>query len=351
MSETKSAFFFRNSYYLLPSPFASAADLIKLVESSPLLLPLQVLTENNQIRSPIQKGVCIAPYFYSEYGYKTVEVELENAFEIFPVEVELFTQAEYNAMLRNVILTCCPGCVRYKPLSNRVQSLNGHFEEIALNSVCFYRQERKPAPRVFRDSLFFLGGFWKHFDPCMTDAARTAEEIKSRLYIKFDTAEKDCNSTAVTVAIKPDFYVQSLSALLAAYVENVLSFTDFRIRIENPMPIGEKEIRKQLDPENREAMQKQCKKYGVALAELTYSQAYETAVNRSLKQLFDHYYIFSLSEEPGRKILMLLDECTALKELHFRAPLLETADATITVYNQNEEKTLRITFDMQKEKK
>ena len=78
---------------------------------------------------------------------------IDDPSDAFPVEVELFTQKEYNGRLREVILNFCPGCMRYKPISNRVQSLNGHFEEIALNSVCFYRYESRPSPRVFRNNF------------------------------------------------------------------------------------------------------------------------------------------------------------------------------------------------------
>ena len=171
MSEKKQAFFWHDNYYLLPDGLSSVEELLSSVDGKK---PIEVrrLTENNYIASyTIEKGVCIAPYFYSEYGYEASEITIEDASDVFPVEVELFTQAEYNDRLREVVLNYCPGCLGYKPLSPRVQSLNGHFEEISLNSVCFYRQISKPSPRNFRWGMFSIGGSWKHHAPteCKTD--------------------------------------------------------------------------------------------------------------------------------------------------------------------------------------
>ena len=164
MSEKRKAFYYRERYYLLPQGYSSIKELRSEMENMPARIRLQALSEDNHIHSNIEKGVSIAPYFYSEYGFAEEDVLIEDVSDIYPVEVELFTQAEYNECLRKVILEYCPGCLRYKPISDRVQSLNGHFEEISLNAVCFFRQNSKPSPRVFRRNLFGLGGLWNHFD-------------------------------------------------------------------------------------------------------------------------------------------------------------------------------------------
>ena len=190
MSEKRQAFYYRGQYFLLPSEFASLEELKDSFADKPMRLKLQLLTEDNKVHSMIRKGVCIAPYFYSEYGFIEANAELESAAELYPVNVELLTQKEYNERLRQVILDNCPGCQRYKPISNRVQSLNSHFNEIALNGVCLYRSNSKPFPRVFKNSLFSLGGLWYHFDPCVQDTKLVVDLIKSQTYLTFASAEK-----------------------------------------------------------------------------------------------------------------------------------------------------------------
>ena len=343
MSRKASAFYYHEKYYLFPEEY----DSFEIFKASlPATVRLRILTEDNEVNSMLEKGVCIAPYFYSEYGYREEDVRIESADEIYPVEVELFTQKEYNERIREVILSYCPGCQGYKPISNKVQSLNGHFEEISLNSVCFYRQNYKPAPRVFKEYLFGIGGLWRNFDPVTTPAARLFDEFKSMLHVKYDAAEKIAPET-MTLRFKPDFFTGLLTDILENYIENALTFTKFRLSYDKT-PVNKEAFEAQIREENRDNFRKNCKKYGVSLAVMTYNPDAEEQVSRSLAPLFEHYRAYVICKEPGALYLILLDQCGFLKQLHFRSPLLNPAGCEITVYDQYEETKYRVSFDMQK---
>lgn len=266
---------------------------------------------------------------------------------MYPVEIELLSQKEYNERLRSVILEYCPGCYRYKALSNRVQSLNGHFEEISLNSVCFYRQEKNPAPRVFRENLWYLGGFWHHSDPCNMQPSKVVDSIKSRLYLKYDSAgffEED--PVRLAVSFTQDFFPCILTKALKEYIEKKLTFTDFTLSTPDNICVNADMIRQQHSASNKEDFRKNCKKYGVAMAELHFDHAYEKHVKNAVHSLFEIFFAVLLCEEPGTMYLLALDESGLLKGLYFRSPVLEKAGSKISVYDQYGEKKYRICFDM-----
>lgn len=349
MSEIRNAFFYRDTYYLIPDEYEGFDSFKNSINNPPYEIKLMALTENNKVHSIIEKGVCIAPYFYKEYGYAESNVLIENTDELYPVTVELFNQKEYNDRLREAILSYCPGCQRYKPISNRVQSLNGHFEEISLNSVCFYRQNTKPAPRVFKEYLFGLGGLWHHFDPAQRKAEDVSELIKSMLKIKYDSAVRVPDQPTMTVTFKSDFFIQLLSDVLAKYIEQTLTFTEFRLAFDRNLYIDNITFENQLSGGNIESFQKNCKKYGVSLAVMIYDPAFEEQIERSLEPLYTHYLAYAVFKDFGKLYLLLMDECNYLKSLHYRSPILESAQTRITIYNQYGESAYRISFNMEKE--
>ena len=350
MGEKRLAFFYRDFYYLVPDKYSSFEEFLRSVDINKPI-ELRLLTENNNVpKAGVDKGICIAPYFYSEYGYADAKITICDVSDVFPVEVELFSQKDYNEKLREVILNYCPGCLKYKPISNRNNSLNGHFEEISLNSVCFYRQNEKPAPRVFRNNIFGLGGIWRHFDPDGSPPDDVIESIKSAAYIKYDSAYLDKSDPSLLhISFKPDFFVQVLSDSLSYYIAEALNFTEFRITFESQIEINDKEIKRQLSAANREAFQKNCKKYGAALAELTFVPEFNEKIIRSLDSLCRSFYSSVLWKDDGRCFLIILDECSFMKELHFRAPLFEAALSHIKIFDQYGEKQYRVSFDMKEE--
>lgn len=348
MSEKRHAIFYDGDYYLLPDEYTSAESFLRSVDY-PVRISLKVLSEYNGVDSyNVDKGICIAPYFYSEYGYLEREIIIDDPSDVFPVDVELFTQKEYNERLREVILNYCPGCVRYKPLSNRVQSLNGHFEEIALNSVCFYRQESKPAPRVFFENMRGLLGLWYHFDPAEREPEDVMDSIKSMTYLKYASAHKDkSDSDRLVVSFKPDFFVQVLTDALSRYISTAQGFTRFRLDYESAVTIDVEEFKKQIVEANRDLFHKNCKKYGVALAELYFDPAFEEKIVSALDSICDSFAASVLFKGIGKANLLLLDECSFLKQLYYRSPVFEVADSHIKIYDQYGEKGFRISFNME----
>ena len=146
------AFYYEDNYYLLPNTFPDYNSFLNAAHNGPL--PMEVhtiaLREDHGIRNfRVVKGRSMAPYFLQGYNDAPCSVVITNADNIYPVHVQICTQEEYNAKLREQILKSCPGCLRYTPLSNRVQSLNGHFGEMSLDGVCLFRQETKPSPPNF----------------------------------------------------------------------------------------------------------------------------------------------------------------------------------------------------------
>lgn len=169
------------------------------------------------------------------------------------------------------------------------------------------------------------------------------------LSLKFDAARKDERDPSImTVSFKPDLFTGVLAATLKRYIENTLTFTQFRIRFDRQPPVTRDEFEKQVNAANRDVIRKNCKKYGVSLAKLTFDPLFGEKVVRSLRPLSDHYYAAELLKERDAVYLLLLDECEFLKELHFRSPFLEAAGAEIAIYGQYGKTRYRISFDMEK---
>ena len=203
--------------------------------------------------------------------------------------------------------------------------------------------------RVFKEYLFGLGGLWYHFDPAQRKAEDVSDLIKSMLRIKFDSAEKLPDQPTMTVTFKSDFFIQLLSEILVKYIEQTLTFTEFRLVYDRKLCIDNTAFENQISAGNIDVFQKNCKKYGVSLAVMTFDSVYEDQILRSLEPLFTHYLAYVIFKESGKMYLLLMDECNYLKSLHYRSPLLKSAQTKIKVYNQYGESTYRISFDMEKE--
>lgn len=353
MSQKRNALYDLDQYYLLPDGCPDCAAFIASLDPLPAKIQLRSLPTDFKVPGEnVKKGVCIAPYFYSDYGFPEETVQIDDVSDLFPVEVELLTQAEYNQRLREMILEHCPGCIWYKPISKHVQSLNRFFYECALNGVCFCRQTVKPSPRVFRVNLHFYGGAAQHFPPENRRVDELLDDLKCRLYLKWTGGTFDSDAVALTVSYAPDFFTQTLTQATAEYVEKHLYFTKLKI-LSDPTcvrPYGVRDIQTVLSPENRDALRKNCKRCGVALAKLCFNPAYAGKVERSLETLFLHDYARVLcADGEGQRYLMLLDGSEFLKELHFRSPLLEAAGTTVEVYGQEDAARYTVSFEMKKE--
>lgn len=125
MEQNVRAFFYDYKYYLFPESCQTLADLKKLTRV--------------YARRLKEEG-CMAPNFtYESIIDETVEIEDPN--RLFEQSVNLYSQAEYDEILAKQVNARCISCSRFvqddKPLD-----LTGHHREMALNGVCYEKEEK-----------------------------------------------------------------------------------------------------------------------------------------------------------------------------------------------------------------
>lgn len=342
--------YYHDMYLLLPEEYPDLDSFQQFLQESelPVAVNMVVLRENHKIPCmTVFKGESIAPYFLTGYHDAPSPVTFHDTEGIYPVQVELVDQDTYNTRLREVINDFCPGCKRFKPLTNRVQSLNGHHGEIALNRVCFYRYEENPCPRVFHDLLFSFGGFFIRSNFSNLDE----KEIRDRLawnYLRYKSGvlqETDGEKYLTLECKKGELLSPLLTKFVGRYVENVAD-RHYHIQLKDDFSCSEAMLDSIFSAENREAFQKECKKYGVSIGILEYDPSTAEAVCGTLQDLTDHYYLEPLLTTPGRHYYLITDTPHVLKELHYRTPLLEASNTFLTVHSQKEHRKYTICFDM-----
>ena len=345
------AFYYEDNYYLLPEAFSDYGEFIDTIRNSHLPFEVQTvaLREDHEVCNySVKKGRSMAPYFLSGYHDEPVGVLIANAEGIYPAQVEIYDQEAYNEKLRNKILEICPGCLRYKPLSNRVQSLNGHFDEMGLDGVCFLRQETKPSPRIFREHLFSFGGFYHRFDYYNNSASEMLESLKQWFYIRYVGGELydfGTRKELVLSVAKKELLVPILTNAISDYLHKISHHT-YRVPLAQPVEDIAGWLNTILSKENREAFQKECKKYGVSIGLLEYAPQAAEKIRRSLKPLIDHFWMFPLLQKEGKEYYLLADTPYVLKELRYRSPLLQTFDTQISVYGQQGSHCYGISYRM-----
>ena len=347
------AIYYKEMYFLLPEEFSDYSAFIHDLRSK--TLPAQycmvVLREDHKVQNyTVVKGRSMVPYFLSGYHDAPSFVVIASAEDVYPVQVEVLDQAEYNAKLREVINRVCPGCLRFKPLSNRVQSLNGHFEEITLDGVCVFRQESKPAPRIFHDHLFSYGGFFKQFNYATQNAQEMKNSLKTWFYICYAGAtlnEEKGRKTLTLQCKKNELLAPILTNVVSHYTQKVLDST-YHICLEKEYRITEESLIELLAEKNSEVIRKECKKYGVSLAVLKYDANASEKIQDSLKPLIDHFWVFPLLQASGKAYYLVADTSYFFKELRYRSPLLQSYNTTVDLYDQYQHACYQISFDMNK---
>jgi len=345
------AIFHRGSYLLLPDDLPTHEAFMADLHSRelPATYALVPLLENNRVRCfTVFKGFCLAPYFLSGYRDEPANVVIQDPNEVYPVQIERMTQEEYNARLRTVVESACEGCTNHKPLSPKVQSLNSYFENISLNGVCPFRYEGKPAPRSFQQNIMWLGvGFMRS-----RYAEKTAEEIRAKLkeylYLVYDSAEKTVQPDGTTLLTvtpkKKELLPPYLTLAIGHYISSLTN--TYRIQPVVQPALSPEAILAFATPERRETFRKECKKYGVSIAELPWDGQDDGHILRMLWEQNKHSILYPLWEGPGRAILLLMDTPEALKTLRFHTPMLEAHHAAITVHGQYHSRRYAVNFDM-----
>lgn len=123
-------FFTQGRYFLMPADCRDVAELRSKYEDRPL-----AVTE-------LFEEKCLAPYFSAEAAKSTV-LTLREGNAVYPCEVQILSQKEYNDRLREIIPAFCEGCPYYGGIDASDESLEGHHEEVSLNRVCFHRAEAR----------------------------------------------------------------------------------------------------------------------------------------------------------------------------------------------------------------
>ena len=345
------AIFHKGSYLLMPGDFPTFEAFMADLRSRELPATYQMipLLEDNRVRCfTVNKGICMAPYFLTGYRDEPIDVTISDPADVYPTQVERLTQEEYNARLRTVIEGYCEGCMGFKPLSPKVQSLNGHHEEISLNRVCFFRYESKPAPRSFGHNLRWLGGGFMRYKYAEKDAEEMRLEIKQQLYVVYDSAVKTQEpdgTTLLTVTPKKKELLPPCLALALGNYLHKLTHT-YRVQPATQPELTPDALLALAAPERREAFRKECKKYGVSLADLTWDGKDDGRVTEMLWEQNKPSVLYPLWEGSGRAILLLMDTAEAMKALRFHTPLLEAHGAAITVHGQYHSRRYTVNFDM-----
>ncbi len=357
----RNAIYYRGMYLLLPEEYPTYAKFMEDLESRelPTTYDMVVLREDHKIPSHIvQKGLSMAPYFLSGYHDDPCTVVISKKEDVYPTQVEILDQATYNARLRQLIEQNCQGCQKFKPLSDRTQSLNGHFEEMALDGVCLFRQETKPALRSFHNHLFSFGGFFKrsHWENQTSEAM--LQNLASWFYVRYDKAileEADGRKTLSLTCKKKELLSPVVTNAIEVYMRKITTVTyknqapagTYAIRLESPYVCTEECLEEILSQEKQEMFRKECKKLGVALAVLEYDPAADEKVRAPLTTLIDNFYLFPLLCQSGRDFYLVAETSYVLKQLRYHSPLLRTYHSYISLYDQYRSVRYRIDFPME----
>lgn len=347
----KNAIFCKGAYLLLPEAFPTFQSFMEDLRSKslPAEYNMVVLRENHHMRSfSVFKGISMAPYFLSGYHDEPSRIVIGDVSDIYPVSVEILSQEEYNIRLREVVNRVCPGCVKFKPLSNRVQSLNGHFEEVSLDGTCLFRQETKPSPRSFHDHLFSFGGFFLRCRYFELNAQEFTDKIKQWFYVRHDAPvlEEGADRKTLTLTCKKKELLTSVITEAISRYLDCISEDTYHIRQANRPDFTQSYLDDLLGQADSETFRKECKRAGIALAVLEYDPHGADVVRNALEPLVDHFWMFPLAQAPGKEYYLIAETSYVLKELRYRSPLMQAYNAAILISDQYKSSRFQITFQM-----
>lgn len=343
-------FFYLNIYFLLPEGYADEASFLEAVQQAkePLTIQAVILREESETEpGAYELGVCLAPYFIADYLKEPEELVLEHPEEVYPAEVELLTQKEYNARLREQVMKHCEGCRGFGGLTKNDSSLSGHFEEITLNGFCPYRWETRNSPRNFVNELYSFGEYWGRYNYAAQSADDLIDDIKFNLKLAYTSGAilDDANGrTLILSAKKPTLIQTVLTDILGKCVSEYWE-EGYHIRLNDRAEVNEDAVMNLLTPKKIAATRKEFSKYGVMIGILEFDPSGDNSVRHLLNQLVDESVVWVLHEESG-KVVCLLTGKVALMRLRCASPMMEKYNAVVTVYDAQQTTQYRINFDM-----
>ena len=344
-------FYYKEQYMLLPPGFDSFDAFLADLKSRelPARYETVVLVENHHARNHnVIKGQSMAPYFLSGYHDDPCLIQITYPDAVYPVQVEVMDQTEYNTRLRELINSYCPGCTNFKPLSDRVQSLNGHFEELPLDGTCLFREETKPFRRSFHSHLFGTGGDFKRDGHRYQDADRILGALSIWMKMNYESGSLEEESRCLTVKCKKKELLSPLVTHALEYYTSRVTPEVCVVRLAEPYACTEETIRHLLSEKNCNVYRKEAKKHGLSLGCLEFDPGAQEEIKESLSELVKHYWLIPLTEQPGRIWYLVTDHSYVLKELRFRTPLLQAKDTTFTEYDQFDNLKYEISFLMKR---
>lgn len=352
-------FYCVGQYALLPEGFSDFSEFRDwlMTQHFPLVVEAVCLHENNHDRSwPQEKGLCLAPYFLTGYADEPTYLTIPSPYAVYPAEVERMDQKTYNNRLRQIINEKCPGCTRFKPLSNRDISLNGHFTEMTLDGTCAFRCECKPFPRELQSMMWhcvssFRGYMYDPPERQIPTAERVEDAIKTWLYIKLTscTVENlEDGRYCFTVGHKKDEFMDLVFMALGEYIKYNAPDKYAMVDPGNKIP-DQETVDRWLSPENREKFEKAAKKYGFGIGYLHYLRQAESPVWMTLRPLVEDGLFYPLFRNDRGVCILICDIHRTLDRLRYHAPLLETCGTVIDVYSAYERSAYSVSREMERE--
>ncbi|MGN0778421.1 MAG: DUF2695 domain-containing protein [Aristaeellaceae bacterium] len=348
-SGTYQALFCNGSYYLPVDTSDAQAKLADAVAAGhPAVIRAVELSEYSDVPDvDYEHGVCLAPYFIADYQHAPEDIVLEYPRAVYPAQVELLTQQEYNDRLRAQVMAHCNGCRGFGGLNEHDSSLSGHFDEITLNGFCPYRWETRNRPRVFIEELEDFGLAWGRFSYGNQDADAIMDDIEFYLRLRYTSGalvDEADDRTLVLYAEKPTL----LHTVLTDLLEKCVSLhwqKGYHIRLNGRADISEAAVMKLLTPKKIAATRKGFSRYGVMLAVLAYDPDGDESVRMFLQTLVDEYLACVLHEASGKAICLFTAK-RALMRLRSASPMLGVYNASVTVYDAQQTVQYKVSYDM-----
>lgn len=344
------ALFHKGEYLLLPQEFPTFSDFIADLRSRemPVTREFVRLKEENRITTSgkVVPGFCMAPCFLSGYRDWVIKVTIDDPADVYPVTAERIPLNEYNQRLREAIGRTCGGCLRCKPPTARDQTLGCYKDLLSIEGVCFFRYDEKPAPRSFGELLAFLGGGFMRLKYAEKDTEAMRLTLKESLHVLCDAAEKALQpdgTTLLTVTLKRKELLPPYLMLAAGHYLHSLTGT-YRLQ-PSAQPDTSPDALLALIQQG-EPFRKECRKYGVSLAVLTWDGRDNGRVADLLWQMNKTCLLYPLHTEPGRSLLLLMDTAVSLKQMRYHAPMLEAHAAQIDVYGPAHSRRYTVSFCM-----
>ncbi len=344
-------YFYLGTYFLLPEGYADEASFLQYARQAeaPLNMKAVILREDSEVgHDPYELGVCIAPYFISDYLNAPEELIIEYPGEIYPAQVELLTQQEYNDRLREQVMSHCDGCRGFGGLNENDSSLSGHFEEISLDGFCPYRWETRNSPRNFNNELYDFGSAWARFGYREYSADDVLEEIKYSLKLSYTSGmilDEGDMRTLILYSKKPTVIQTVLTDMLAKCMEEYWD-ERYRIRLNGRAETDEASVMALISPKKIASTRKELSKYGVKIAVLEYDKQGDDSVRLFLSGMCIENMDWILHTEPGKTICLLPGEYSVMR-LRCASPMLEIYETVVTLYDALKTVQYKVSFNMQ----